>query len=128
MIYQICEVTMTISTWDKAHFWIYLLNHNSLSHHTWPTDIYKQGQKNQPKTAFCDYWTSIKITINMTCVSKEYEIKRKMEQEQWLKLKMPFLLGYNLKLLFRTRGRKGGGGGNWTCPPPSLPLGENLNY
>ena len=44
MIYQICEVMMSISTWDKVHFWIYLLNHNSLSHHTWPTDRYKQGQ------------------------------------------------------------------------------------
>ena len=40
MIYQISDVTMSISTWDKVHFWIYLLNHNSLSHHTWPTDRY----------------------------------------------------------------------------------------
>ena len=31
----------------------------------------------------------------MTCVSKEYEIKTKMEQEQWLQLKMLYLLGYN---------------------------------
>ena len=29
-------------------------------------------------------------------MSKEYEIK-KMEQEQWLQLKMLLLLGYNLK-------------------------------
>ena len=47
------------------------------------------------KTAFCEYWTSIKIKINM---SKEYEIK-KMEQEQWLQLKMLLLLGYNLKIV-----------------------------
>ena len=33
----------------------------------------------------------------MTCVSKEYEIKTKMEQEQWLQLKMLFLLGYDLQ-------------------------------
>ena len=33
------------------------------------------------KTAFCENWTSIKIKTNMTCVSKEYEIKTKMEQE-----------------------------------------------
>ena len=26
------------------------------------------------KTAFCEYWTSIKIKINMTCVPKEYGI------------------------------------------------------
>ena len=35
---------MSISTWDKIHFWIYLLNRNSLSHQTWPVDRYKQGQ------------------------------------------------------------------------------------
>ena len=31
-------------------------------------------------------------------MSKEYEIKIKMEQEQLLQLKMLFLLGYNLKV------------------------------
>ena len=36
MIYQI---------WDRKHFWIYLLNHNSLSHQTWPIDRYKQEQQ-----------------------------------------------------------------------------------
>ena len=51
------------------------------------------------KTAFCEYWTSIKIKLSITCVSKEYEIKTKMVQE-WLKLKMRFLLRYNLKILF----------------------------
>ena len=51
------------------------------------------------KIALSEYWTSIKIKINMTCVSKEYEIKTKMEQEQWLQLKMLFLLGYNLKIV-----------------------------
>ena len=39
------------------------------------------------------------MKINMTCVSKEYEIKTKMEQEQWLQLKKLFLLGYNLKIV-----------------------------
>ena len=43
MIYQICAV-IGISTWERVHFWIYLLNHNSISHHTWPTGRYKQGQ------------------------------------------------------------------------------------
>ena len=38
MIYQICDVMMSISTWDKVHFWIYFLNHNSISHQTWPID------------------------------------------------------------------------------------------
>ena len=36
----------------------------------------------------------------MTLVSKEYEIKIKMEQKQWLQLQMLFLLGYNLKIVF----------------------------
>ena len=49
------------------------------------------------KTAFCEYWTSDKIKISVTCVSKEYEVKAKMVQEQWLQLKMTLLLGYNLK-------------------------------
>ena len=49
-------------------------------------------------STFCEYWTSIKIKINMTCVSKEYEIKT-MEQEQCLQLKMLFLLGCNLKVV-----------------------------
>ena len=45
-------------------------------------------------------------------MSTEYEIKTKMEQEQWLQLKVLFLLGYN-QLLF-SGGivfRWGGGGG-----------------
>ena len=29
------------------------------------------------ETAFSEYWASIKIKINMTCVSKEYEIIKK---------------------------------------------------
>ena len=35
----------------------------------------------------------------MTCVSREYEMKTKSEQEQWLQLKMLFLLGYNKKIV-----------------------------
>ena len=42
IIYQICDITMSISTWDKVHVWMYLLNHNSSSHQTWPIDRYKQ--------------------------------------------------------------------------------------
>ena len=40
------------------------------------------------------------MKINIACVSKEYEIKTKMEQEQWLLLKIVYLLGYNLKIVF----------------------------
>ena len=43
MIYQICDV-MSIITWGRVNFLIYLLNHNSLSHQTWPIDRYKQEQ------------------------------------------------------------------------------------
>ena len=49
------------------------------------------------KVALCEYWTLVKIKINMTCVYKEYEIKTEMVQEQWLQLKMKFLSGYNMK-------------------------------
>ena len=45
IIYRISDVTMSISTWDKVHFSIYLLNHDSWCHQTWPVDRYKQGQK-----------------------------------------------------------------------------------
>ena len=44
IIYQICDVMMSISIWDRVHFRIYLLNHNSLSHQTWPIDRYKEGE------------------------------------------------------------------------------------
>ena len=47
-------------------------------------------------------------------MSKEYEIKTKMEQEQLLQLKMLFLLGYwviTWKLLFRAGGMTFGGEG-----------------
>ena len=68
-------------------------------------------------------------------MSKEYEIKTKMEQEKLLQLKMLFLLGYwviTWKLLFRaggmTFGGEGVGGGRewaifqlvwWDFPPSS---------
>ena len=35
MIYQISDITMSISAWDKVRFWIYRLNHKSWSHQTW---------------------------------------------------------------------------------------------
>ena len=44
VIYQINGVTMSISTWDKVHFWICLLNHKSWNHDTWTVDRYKQVQ------------------------------------------------------------------------------------
>ena len=44
LIYQICDIMVSISTWDRVHFWMYLLNHNSLSSQNWQTDRYKQGQ------------------------------------------------------------------------------------
>ena len=51
------------------------------------------------KTTFCKYWTLIKIKISLACVYKEYEVKVKMVQEQWLQLKMKFLLGYSMKIV-----------------------------
>ena len=34
----------------------------------------------------------------MTCVYKEFEVKRKMVQKQWLQLIVKFLLGYNMNI------------------------------
>ena len=44
MFYQIFDVMMSIITRDMVHFYIYLLNHNSLTHQTWSIDRCKQGQ------------------------------------------------------------------------------------
>ena len=38
IIYQKCDAMMNISTQDRVHFYIYLLNHNSLRHQTWLND------------------------------------------------------------------------------------------
>ena len=35
----------------------------------------------------------------MTCLYKEYEVKIKMLQKQWLQLKMKFLLGYSMEIV-----------------------------
>ena len=53
------------------------------------------------KTAFHECWTSIKIKINMTCVLREYKIKTKMEQGQWLQLKCCFywVITFNYKYI-----------------------------
>ena len=53
MILQICDVMRSISTWDGVYFWIYLLNHDSLTHQTWSIDRYKQRQ----------YFSEIFLTI-----------------------------------------------------------------
>ena len=69
MIYRIYDVRMSISTWDKVHFWIYLLNHNLWSHQTWPTDRYRQGQKSS--VIFWAIWRTgvrFKVLFNLvTC-------------------------------------------------------------
>ena len=62
----------------------------------WPLEAFSKL-----KTIFCKYWTSIKINISMTCLYKKYEVKTKMVQEQWLQLKMNFLLDYNMKIVMQ---------------------------
>ena len=37
--------------------------------------------------------------MSMNYVSRVYEVKIKMVQEQWPQLKVNFLLGYNLKIV-----------------------------
>ena len=41
---KFCDVLISIITWDRVHFWLYLLNDNSLSHQSWPNNRYKQVQ------------------------------------------------------------------------------------
>ena len=54
------------------------------------------------KTTFCKYWISLKIKISMTlCVQRVY-MKFKKVQEQWLQLKMKFLLDTNMKNCYLT--------------------------
>ena len=42
--HRVCNLSRNVNTWDWVYFWIYLLNHNSLSYQTWPIDRYKQKQ------------------------------------------------------------------------------------
>ena len=46
----------------------------------------------------------------MTFAYKEYKVKIKMVQEQWLQLKMKFLLDFNMKIIIEWGGWRGGGG------------------
>ena len=39
----------------------------------------------------------------MSCAYKENEVKIKIVQEQWLQLKIKFLLGYNMKIILSSR-------------------------
>ena len=74
----------------------------------------------------------------MICVSKEYEIKTKMVQEQWLQLKMTFLFFYWVELTFGGEGIKiwweGGRGGGMSKflagggTPPIPPVGKTRYY
>ena len=41
----------------------------------------------------------MKIKISMTRVYKDYELEIKVVQDQWLQLKMRFLLGYNMNIV-----------------------------
>ena len=41
---HICDVMMSISTWDRVHFGIYLLNHNSLDQQIRSIDRNRQEQ------------------------------------------------------------------------------------
>ena len=50
------------------------------------------------KTAFCEYWISIKVKISMTCVRKECEIKTNGTGAMTT-AKKDFFKGYNLKIV-----------------------------
>ena len=69
MIYQTCDAMVNISTWNRVHFWIYLLNSPSLSHQTRPIQRHKQGQ--QSSWVFWTIWrtgASFQVLFNLaTC-------------------------------------------------------------
>ena len=46
------------------------------------------------KTAFCEYWTSLKIKINMACMCKESEIKTKIVEEPMFAAKNDISIGF----------------------------------
>ena len=87
--------------WRFVHQWYIffsekLINKNDFRHERWESEkawfwpfepIWKL------KTKFCKYWTSIKFSTE--CINV-----KKITQEQWLQLKMKFLLGCNMKMLF----------------------------
>ena len=50
------------------------------------------------RTAFCEYWISIKVKISMTCVRKEYEIKTNGTGAMTT-AKKDFFKGYNMKIV-----------------------------
>ena len=64
-----------------------------------------------------------KIKISMICVSKEYEIKTKMVQEQWLQLKMTFLFFIGLNWLLKGVNEQIFG---WLGESPIPPVGKTL--
>ena len=47
----------------------------------------------KPKTTFCKCWASIKTKINMTSVSKEYEVKMKMVKYKMATAKNEVFIG-----------------------------------
>ena len=49
------------------------------------------------KTTFCQYWTSIKIKISMTCMFKEYEVYNGIRVMTTTKMK--FLVCYNMEIV-----------------------------
>ena len=57
------------------------------------------------KTAFCEYWTSIKMKINMTCVSKIMKLKQKWSKSNDYSKKCCFCWVITWKLLLSGGGK-----------------------
>ena len=64
--------------WERFFWW--LSNGGNLKR----SDFDYSNPFSKLKTTCCKYWTSIEIKINVACVYKEFEVKIKMVQEQWL--------------------------------------------
>ena len=80
--------------WGIFFFFFFLLSGGNLQSSEFTIPTFSRLEKTIRK-----YWTSIKLKINMTCEHKEYEVKIKMVQEQWLQLTIMSSLGYNMNIV-----------------------------
>ena len=71
MIYEICDIMMSISTRDRMHLWVYLLNHNSLSHQTCPViDINKGNNFQESFEQFGGLRISSRSFLSCSCFAR----------------------------------------------------------
>ena len=84
--------------WEIYKGWIFLSGGGYLRRSTFDHSNLFQGKKH-PYVNQLKFEHQLKSKLaRPSCVYKEYEVKIKMVQEQWLQLKMKFLLVYYMKI------------------------------